>query len=290
VQGWTSNAILALAWALVPVLALGFAGTEIVAACEKLPLALRLVLPVAFGVPYVLAVPASVRGSWLVLYLGLPILIAVLLWHARQSDPQQQGDWRDFVILLLLGLAVDMRWFEPAWPAQLRVINKLILLDSGLYGFLVMRRLTNVGFDLRIRLHDVMTGLRELLFYAPLAVPLGLWLGFLHFRPHVPHLGAAVVTWLVTFFGVAIPEEVYFRGWMQNLIERSLGRRSALVLTAMIFGISHFNRLSIHFSWRYVLLATIAGIFYGRAWRQRQRVAASAITHSCVDTMWSLWL
>jgi len=63
-----------------------------------------------------------------------------------------------------------------------------------------------------------------------------------------------------------------------------------LVLTAMIFGISHFNRLAIHFNWRYVLLATIAGIFYGRAWRQRQRVAASAITHSCVDTIWSLWL
>jgi hypothetical protein len=39
-----------------------------------------------------------------------------------------------------------------------------------------------------------------------------------------------------------------------------------------------------------VILAALAGIFYGRAWRQDQRVGASAITHSCVDTVWSIWL
>lgn len=289
-QAWTYNAILALVWALIPLMAFGFAGTAIVAACEKLPLPWRLALPSAFGVPYVLAAAASVHGSWLTLYLGLPILIAVLLWHARQADPQQRGNWRDFAILLLLGLAVDMRWFEPAWPAQLRVINKLILLDSGIYGFLVIRQLSNVGFDLRIRFHDVMIGLRELLLYALIAVPMGLWLGFLHLRPHVPRFGLAVVTWLVTFFAIAVPEEIYFRGWMQNLIERRLGRRRALAITATIFGLAHFNRLGMHFNWRYVMLAAIAGIFYGRAWRQGQRVAASAITHSCVDTVWSLWL
>jgi len=290
VQGWTFSAMLAVAWALVPALVFGCAGAETVRACEKLPLAWRLILPALFGTPYIIVSGASVRGSWLTLYLGLPILIAALLWHAQQADPQQQGNWRDFAILLLLGLAVDLRWFEPAWPAQFRVINKLILLDSGLYGFLVLRRLTNVGFDLRIRVQDLRIGLRELLFYAPFAVPLGLWLGFLHFRSHVPQLGMAVATWLVAFFAIAVPEEIYFRGWIQNLLERRIGRRASLVVTAMIFGLAHFNKRSTHFNWRYVLLATIAGIFYGRAWRQRQRVAASAITHSCVDTIWSLWL
>lgn len=289
-HGWTFSAMLAMAWALVPVLAFGFAGAETVRACEKLPLAWRLILPAAFGVPYVLVAAASVHGSWLTLYLGLPILIAALLWHAQQADPQQQGNWRDLAILLLLGLAVDLRWFEPAWPAQFRVINKLILLDSGLYAFLAIRRLANVGFDLRIRLHDVKIGLRELLFYAPIAVSLGLWLGFLHFRSHVPQLGMAAATWLVAFFAIALPEEIYFRGWIQNLLERCLGRRSSLVITALIFGLAHFNKRSTRFNWKYVLLATIAGIFYGRAWRQRQRVAASAITHSCVDAIWSLWL
>jgi uncharacterized protein len=290
VQVWTLSEILAVICALVPVLAFGFAGSALVRACVKLPLAWRLTLPAAFGIPYVIAQGASLRGSWLALYLGLPILLGALLWNARQADPDQRGNWRDFAVLLLLGLAVDLRWFEPAWPTELRVINKLILLDSGLYGFLVIRQLNHVGFDLRIRLRDLTTGLRELSFYAPIAIPLGLWLGFLHFRSHMPQIGIALGTWLFTFFAIAIPEEIYFRGWLQNFLERRLGRHRALLITALIFGLAHFNRKSAAFNWRYVLLAAIAGIFYGRAWRQDRRVAASAITHSFVDTIWSLWL
>jgi membrane protease YdiL (CAAX protease family) len=77
---------------------------------------------------------------------------------------------------------------------------------------------------------------------------------------------------------------------MQNLLERRLGPHVSLWLTALIFGLSHFNKRAAHFNWRYVLLAAIAGIFYGRAWRSRHRVAASTITHTCVDSVWSLWL
>ena len=68
-----------------------------------------------------------------------------------------------------------------------------------------------------------------------------------------------------------------------------LPRILALVITSILFGLSHFNKRSTHFNWRYVILATIAGIFYGRAWRRDRRVAASAITHATVDVIWSLW-
>ena len=289
-QNWTINAIVAIVWAIVPMLAFGFAGEEIARWLSKLSLPVRLILPAVVGIPYLLASSQAIRASWVALYLGLPIVIAILLWRARLVDPEQKGNWRDFVILLLLGLAVDLRWLEPAWPTQLRFISKLILLDSGLYGFLVVRQLSNVGFDLRFRLIDLRIGLRELLFYAPIVVPLGLWLSFLHFRLHTPDLGRACMTVLFTFFGIAVPEEIYFRGWIQNLMERRVGRNGALLTTAILFGLAHFNRLSTHFNWRYVLLASIAGIFYGRAWRENQRIAASAITHSLVDAIWVLWL
>lgn len=289
-QGWSYTALAALVWSLAPLLAFGLAGDAIVRACEKLPLAVRLVLPAVFGVPYTLAGSAPESARWLVFYFALPVVVAVLLSHARQSDPQQRGDWRDFAILLILGLAVDLRWLEAAWPAHLSVIGKIILLDSGLYGFLVIRQLTNVGFDLRIGWDDIRTALRELLLYAPIAVPLGLALGFLHLHPNLPQLGTAGLTALVTFFLIAIPEEIYFRGWMQNLLERRIGRKGSLWLASAIFGLSHFNKRAEHFNWRYVLLAAIAGMFYGRAWQQRNRVAASAITHAGVDTIWSLWL
>ena len=70
-------------------------------------------------------------------------------------DPEERGDWRDFLVLAVLGLAVDLRWFEPAWPARLAVFNKMLLLDAGIYGFLAIRRLQGVGFDLRLRLSDL---------------------------------------------------------------------------------------------------------------------------------------
>jgi len=150
--------------------------------------------------------------------------------------------------------------------------------------------LDGIGFDLRLRLRDAGIGLREVVLYTPPALALGVGLGFLH--PHTGWPGVAPIAgaWMFTFFFIAIPEELFFRGWLQNLLERRIGRTPALLLTAALFGLSHFNKRAVLFNWRYVLLAAIAGLFYGRAWRQDRRVGASAITHATVDATWSLWL
>jgi membrane protease YdiL (CAAX protease family) len=166
----------------------------------------------------------------------------------------------------------------------------MLLLDAGIYGFLLVRQLDGVGFDLRLRLNDARVGLRELVFYTPMAIALGLSLGFLHLHTSWPRLSQLAGAYVFTFFFIAVPEELFFRGWLQNLLERRLGRYPALFLTAALFGLSHWNKRAAHFNWRYVLLAALAGIFYGRAWRQDRRVGASAITHASVDTIWSFWL
>jgi uncharacterized protein len=263
-----------------------------VEAGPRLSVAARLVRPAVLCIPYAIVAMSygQFRWSWFALYLVLPVAISWLLYLASVADPAQDGDWRDFLVLIVLGLAVDLRWFEPAWPPHLAVFNKMLLLDTGIYGFLAIRRLSGVGFDLRLRLADLRIGGRELAFYAPIAIALGLALGFLHFHPYRPTVGHVVLGWIFTFFFIAVPEELFFRGWMQNLLERRLGRRWALLTTAVLFGLSHFNKRAVHFNWRYVVLAALAGVFYGRAWRQERRVGASAITHASVDTLWSLWL
>jgi len=263
-----------------------------VRATQRLPAVVRIVRPAVLCVPYAMVAISygQFRWGWFALYLLLPVAIALLLYRASVVDPAQRGDWRDFLVLAVLGLAVDLRWFEPAWPPHLAVFNKMLLLNAGIYGFLAVRRLEGVGFDLRLRLSDLRIGGRELAIYAPIAILLGLWLGFLHFHGYVPALSHVVLGWIFTFFFIAVPEELFFRGWMQNLLERRLGRRWALLTTAVLFGLSHFNKRAVHFNWRYVVLAMLAGIFYGRAWRQERRVGASAITHASVDTLWSLWL
>jgi membrane protease YdiL (CAAX protease family) len=232
----------------------------------------------------------SFHWGWFALYAILPAAIAVLLRLAARIDAGNRGTWIDFVVLAVLGLAVDLRWFEAAWPPHLAIFNKVVLLDAGIYGFILLRNLGGVGFDLRLRWPDVAIGLREVALYTPVALALGLSLGFLHAHAGWPPLTSIAFAWIFTFLFIAVPEELFFRGWLQNLLERRMGRYPALFFTAILFGLAHFNKRAVHFNWRYVVMAALAGIFYGRAWRQQRRVGASAVTHASVDAIWSLWL
>jgi membrane protease YdiL (CAAX protease family) len=289
---WSAPVIAAEVILLFPLLALAFAGERSARLVNRLPAGARIAIAALAVVPYYLVTHSAGDFRWpfALLYAGLPVILVALLRQAAKLDPEQRGNWRDFAVLAVLGVVVEFHLLESAWPAHLGSFNRLILLDTGLYGFLAIRRLTNVGFNFVPRLQDVKTGHRELAFYAPIAIPLGLGLGFLHFHADLPSLWKITVSWISIFAFIAVLEETYFRGWVQNLLERRIGKRWSLLVTAVLFGLSHFNKGATHFNWRYVLLATFAGIFYGRAWRERHRLVASAITHASVDTIWLLWL
>jgi membrane protease YdiL (CAAX protease family) len=290
-QHATPTVIAVLALELAPAAAFGFAGERVTRAISQWPRLLRLFIPALLALPYaVLGVQQhSLRWQWMALYLLLPVIVAGLLMQASVADPEQRGNWRDALVLLTLGVAVDLRWFDSAWPQGLRGLGNLLLLDVGLYGFLGIRRLTGTGFDFRFRWSDWKIGLRELVFFAPAVIALGFALGFIHPHSNIPTFAKAALSWVGIFVFVAVLEELFFRAWVQNLLERRLGRTPALIIASILFGLSHFNKRSAHFNWCYVLLATIAGIFYGRAWREQRRVPASAITHTCVDWLWSWW-
>ncbi len=294
-QNVTPVAAAAFAFELAIAAAFGFAAEPTARFVRRWPAVARIGFPAIFVTPYLLvAVPAHLfEWTWCALYFLLPVAIAWLSTRAAVADPEQRGDWRDAFILLVLGLAVDLRWFESAWPIGLRALNELFLVDAGLYGFLGVRQLSGVGFDFDLRRSDWKTGLRELGFFAPIVIAIGIALGFIHPHKNVPGLGPAALRWLLIFLFTAVPEELFFRGWVQNLLERRVGRRAGLVIASILFGLSHFNKRHSaampHFNWPYVLLATIAGIFYGRAWRENRRIPASTITHATVDWLWGLW-
>jgi uncharacterized protein len=279
---------------LLPALAFGLAAERIGRAISRCNVAVRVAAPAVLVVPYLIlaALNHRLRWEWCVLYALLPVLMAWLMEQAAAADPEQRGNWRDALILLSLGLAVDLRWFDAAWPEGLRGWGNLLLVDAGLYAFLGIRRLSGTGFDFQLHWSDWKTGFRELAFFAPVVIALGIALGFIHPHANAPNVLKATLEWLGIFLFVAVPEELFFRAWVQNLLERRIGRTAALVTASIIFGLSHFNKRNLgsaHFNWRYVLLAMIAGIFYGRAWRENRRVPASGITHTCVDWLWYLW-
>jgi membrane protease YdiL (CAAX protease family) len=225
-------------------------------------------------------------GMFIALLAAL-LAIAGTLEVARRSAAPNAFD---IAGLLLLAAAVELPFFREAFPGPgLSGVSKLLFVDAGLYAFLVVRPIGGIGFVLRPRLSDVGVGLREFAFFAVIALPLGLGLGFLHLRAAgFPGL-QLVAAWLFTLFFVALPEEIFFRGLLLNLLERRWGTRAALLVSAVIFGLAHFPKRAV-FNWRYVILAAIAGFFYGRAWLAHRRVLTSGITHATVDAVWSIWL
>jgi uncharacterized protein len=292
--------VLAELLALIPFLAAAFFPARFTGCAQPWPRWIQIAAPSFLAALYVLVAWSGgiFRWQWLAVYLLLPAAMAAVLLFV----PRAGLYWTQLLILLGLGVAVDFGLFDSAWPPHLAVFNRFLLLDLAIYLFIALRPIEGAGFDLRLRPRDLAIGLREFVFCFPVGLLVGLAIGFLHLHPFSSGISVQQALlevvrfglgWVRIFFFIAVPEELFFRGWLQNLAERRLGRAPALLIVAALFGLSHFshyNSLGVYFNWRYVLLAAIAGVFYGRAWRAERRVGAAAVTHATVDAVWSLWL
>jgi membrane protease YdiL (CAAX protease family) len=253
------------------------------------------------GMPFLLLVPylvgalgtasfSALAAGKVLAYIAVPTL---LLLPDRLRRPERPG-WRDFGAMLALAVPVAANWLEGiwTWPQELYVFRPLFCVCVGAYGFLVIRNLDGVGYRLLWRKGDLIDGLANFAAFALLGIPLGIWLGFIH-----PHTNAAVLRefplqFVGIYLTIAIPEELLFRGILQNFLARSIVRGPrglyGLLIASVVFGASHLHHAPVP-NWRYAILATLAGIFYGNAYRARQRLSASALTHALVDTAWHFW-
>jgi membrane protease YdiL (CAAX protease family) len=250
--------------------------------------AARILLPCVLGVPGLLFEVFEPARHWqpVVLMFVLPMILATLLDNSSTSPLMS---WQDGAVLASLVAIYMTHLLQPAWPENgLAALPKLYVADLVLYLYVVVRRLEGMGYSLIPTRSAVLIGFREWAFYAPIGIGLGLALHFIHSHRVMPSPLPAGAAIFGTFLLIAIPEEMFFRGVLQNLFETRLGRTGALLLAAVFFGLSHFNKRAV-FNWKYVILATLAGIFYGRAWRANRQILPSAITHTAVDVVWSLW-
>src|SRR5215467_14293690 len=113
-QHVSATAVVMLALELIPPALFGFAGERTAKTIQSWPRLARIFAP-AICVSAYLVVSLSeqmFRWKWLALYAVLPIAATWLSDQAAATDPDQRGNWRDAIILVVLGLAVDLRWFE----------------------------------------------------------------------------------------------------------------------------------------------------------------------------------
>ncbi len=153
----------------------------------------------------------------------------------------------------------------------------------------------DIGYTFRLTAHDVGVAVLALLAFAVVVVPLGLATGILQFTVKIPPVGEAALALVTGYLFIALPEELLFRGLIQNGLERLFPKAAiaTLIAAALIFGLAHLNNDGFGFvapNGVYVIVATLAGLAYGYVWRRTGKITASAITHALVNFIGLLFL
>ncbi len=227
-------------------------------------------------------------ANWLwisagVLYVAIPSLLAA---GARGKSA---GQWEDYLALFIIWLPVQFRWMYRLWPYPQQLTHTLTILfalTTALAAFLFIRRLDGIGYGVEWRRGFGWAVLLNFVLLAVIIIPLGEAIHFIHFGPTAHSLKATPLTGLEILIFTAWPEEFLFRGLLQNLLSRSLKNRYAgWIIASVTFGFAHILHAPVP-NWKYVCLATIAGLFYGRAWMKTESIFPGAIVHALVDTIW----
>jgi len=219
---------------------------------------------------------------------GYVVLPAALMVTIRQ--PEQRLLWQDVVVILALWLPLDFRWMRDVWGwphhSLAYSMNSLMATSLAVFLFACVRGLKDVGYRCHFQNRDGWIGVRNFLFFAPLAIPIGLLTGFITISRRPISAWDLLYSALGIFFLIAIPEELLFRGIIQNFLEKTSRKPGlALVVTSLLFGAAHLNNGPSP-DWRYFLLASLAGLFYGNAYQRTRALLAPAFVHTLVDTVW----
>src|SRR6266403_353530 len=212
------------------------------------------------------------------------------LFLGASEEQKPPGAWEDFLILAGVWLAVKFspsHWLWPYPGGRLAyVFTVLLCVNVALAAFVLLRRVNGIGYSIGWGRHWGFFILASFLVFACIAIPLGRAMRFIEFAPQWSQWKALPFLLLGILFFTAWPEEFLFRGLLQNMLSRASNSDLAGWWTASIlFGFSHITNMGFP-NWRYVVLATIAGFFYGWTWRKTGSIFASALVHAAVDSTW----
>jgi hypothetical protein len=247
---------------------------------------------VLFLVPYLIysAGAADFRTVAFAKLFALAAFPLALFVFAPVRSPERLN-WQDVSVLLWLVAPVLLGWLKGIWnqPVNLDFMVRVFLVGVGTWSFLIFRGVRGSGYEFTLSVAILRDAAVNFAGFAVLAAPLGFAIRFIGWNPRWRGAGAFAFDYVTIFLFVAILEEFLFRGLIQNLLEGTLSsRRTAHACASVLFGLTHMLHPPVP-NWRYVILATLAGWFYGSAYRKHRSIMASAATHALVDTAWRTW-
>jgi len=271
-------------------LALSYLGLSVHAARVRLRSAVdgfagALVVPVALlagALAYALTtgLPIEPRAEPYTAYLLIP---AVLLIAGRRSTGPSPRRVLATATALWLPLEFHLLPSLPLPPPNGSDAIRLVGIVEAFYLFLVARPIGEIGYTFLLDRRDCLSAGLAFAGYALVALPLGLVSGFLTWHPRLD-AASVLLTPAVIYLTTAVPEEFLFRGLIQNVFARIADPWAALLVASVVFGLAHLP------DFRYVALATLAGVAYGWVYARTRKITASALTHAAVDWIWLLLL
>lgn len=264
------------------------AAPKVLTLCRTLLGSLAPLVPLGAVIIYTLLVTTS--GRWLIAGAGYAVIPALLLGSSRGKPP---GTWEDYAAAVFIWLAV---WPEPPYrmlyhvfpypPPLTHTLSILMAVSTGVAAYVLIRRLDGVGYAIEWRKGFGAAFAFSFFIFAAIAIPLGITIHFLTFDPTLTRVRSLPVAAIGILFFTAWPEEFFFRGIVQNCLTESFNNKwTGLLIASVIFGFSHILHTPAP-NWKYVLLATIAGIFYGRAYMKTGSIFPGVLVHGLVDLTW----
>ena len=257
---------------------------------EKLrPPGVAALLVLAALAPYCAASLAFGSFRWQAL-AGIALLSGLVsFWYVVL--PQKPA--ADLLLLALMAAVVLAKVFpslyvrpDPRLP--LEALGQAMWIRTGAFALLSVRRVQGVGFGFWPSPREWRIGALFFVLMLPVVSGLAWWIGWGKFHlPDAAWTRTPVIVALYFFGGMwvlSLGEEFFFRGLLQQwMIGWLRNEWAGLIATSLLFGAVHLPYQSFP-NWRFALLAAVAGVFYGLAFRQAKSIRASMVTHALTFT------
>ncbi len=259
------------------------------AACGKLRVA--CILTVSAVAPYLAYALPSGKFAPVPFLMLLAIGAAVSFWYLiLPARPVP-----DALFLIALAAIVLTKVFDRIYPSpiprlSISVLGHIMLIRTAALAILTIRGRIDVEFRFLPTRNEWLTGVSHFAMLLPVAGTAFWALGLAKVRPVPLNVALAAGTFLGVLWVIALSEEFFFRGLMQQWMEGWTGHAlAALIVTSILFGSAHLGFHGPFPSWRFAIVAGIAGIFYGLAWKRARSVQASMVTHALTVTLWRVF-
>lgn len=228
---------------------------------------------------------------------AFPLAVGAVVLAAGRG-PDEPGGVRLILVALALGLMVGVwdRALRLQLPGNLRAGYAFLAAAAfSIVLFRVVRPLKSFDATLALSRRDLVAAGTGLVALFAVAMPFGLLTDFVTWAPRGDSPGKALERFVALVLFVALPEELLFRGMIQEGLTRLRGKVAGLLIAAVLFGLVHAPRSTgllpeqvnaMGFNWRLAIMAALAGVAYGWVYQRTGKLAAAALTHGATNWLW----